>query len=281
MCPYYNFKGEEAMAMQTEITMNPITAGTFCWNELATRDAQASSSFYCNLFGWEAETDDCCGMPYTVFKKEGHPVGGMLQMDEKWPDDIPSYWGSYIAVDDVDATAAKVTECGGQVSCDPQDIANEGRFAAIIDPTGANINIFKGGDGLNPWGHGSFCWNELLTTDMDLASDFYTKLFGWKAEASHTSDEPYTVFMNGEQWACGMMNMNWEGKPAWLGYVSVENVDLTTSNAVELGATVCFEPSDIPGIGRFAVFTDPTGATIAVFTGLSECCSDSCGCSEG
>ncbi|MBC8203275.1 MAG: VOC family protein [Planctomycetes bacterium] len=265
------------MAMQTEITMNTITAGTFCWNEMATGDTQTASDFYCALFGWEATKDDCCGMDYTVFKKDGHPVGGMMAMDDNWPADTPSHWGSYIAVDDVDATAEKITACGGTLCCGPQDAGEEGRFAVMTDPTGATISIFKGGDGKNAWGHGAFCWNELLTTDMDVAGVFYEKMFGWNAQASHTSEEPYAVFMNGEAWAGGMMNMHWEGKPSWLGYVSVADVDMTTSKAIELGATVCVEPADIPGIGRFSVFTDPVGSTIAVFTGLSECCGDSCG----
>ena len=76
-----------------------------------------------------------------------------------------------------------------------------------------------------------------------------------------------------------MMKMHWEGNPSWLGYVSVASVDESITKAIELGATVCVEPSDIPGIGRFAVFADPTGATIAIFTAVSECCGDSCGCS--
>ena len=180
---------------------------------------------------------------------------------------------------EIDATAEKVAALGGEVCCGPQDVGTEGRFAAIVDPTGAHINIFKGGDGMNPWGHGSFCWNELLTTDMHAADAFYTSLFGWTSEASHTSEEPYSVFKNGEDWAGGMMNMHWEGTPAWLCYVSVADVDLTTSKAVELGATVCFEPADIPGIGRFSVFTDPVGSTIALFTGLSESCDCDCNCS--
>ena len=40
------------MAMQAELTMNPITAGTFCWNELATGDTETACEFYCELLGW-------------------------------------------------------------------------------------------------------------------------------------------------------------------------------------------------------------------------------------
>jgi predicted enzyme related to lactoylglutathione lyase len=259
--------------------MNPITAGTFCWNEMVTRDIKTASDFYCTLFGWEATKDDCCGMDYTVFKKDGHSVGGMMLMDDNWPAETPSHWGSYIAVDDVDAMSEKVSACGGTLCCGPQDAGEEGRFAVMSDPTGATVSIFKGEDGKNPVGPGSFCWNELVTTDMDAAGAFYEKMFGWKAEVSQTGEEPYAIFMHGESWAGGMMKMHWVGKPSWLGYVCVADVDMTTSKAVELGSQVCVEPAEIPGIGRFAVFTDPVGATIAVFTGSEEGCENDCNCS--
>ena len=267
------------MAMQAELTMNPVTAGCFCWNELATWDTDAASSFYCDLFGWTAENTDCGDKSYTLFKKDGNPVSGMMKMDSNWPEDTPSYWGSYIAVDDVDATASRVESCGGKLCCGPEDAGEGGRYAVITDPTGATFSIYKGGDGMNATGCGSFCWNELLTTDMDSASSFYTGLFGWSAEASPATDEPYTVFKIGEAWAGGMMKMHWEGTPSWLGYISVADVDATTAKATEMGCSVCVEPMDIPSMGRFAVFTDPVGATIAVFTHQSECSNDSSCCS--
>jgi predicted enzyme related to lactoylglutathione lyase len=276
----YIIKRIISMAMQTEITMEPITAGTFCWNELAVWDTEIAAAFYCALFGWTIDTNDQGPMPYTMFKMGEHPVCGMILMDADWPEDCPSHWGCYISSDDVDATAKKAIELGGTLCCEPQEGGDEDRFAVITDPTGAVVSVFKGGDGKNPNGHGSFCWNELLTNDVDKATEFYTSLLGWTAVPSGTSEEPYTVLMKGEVWVCGMMKMHWEGNPSWLGYVSVASVDESIAKAIELGATVCVEPSDMPGIGRFAVFTDPTGATIAIFTAVSECCGDSCGCSN-
>lgn len=38
-------------------------------------------------------------------------------------------------------------------------------------------------------------------------------------------------------------------------------------------------PMDILGIGRFSVITDLVGATVAMFTGQSECLDGSCGSS--
>ncbi|MEO8071863.1 MAG: VOC family protein [Acidobacteriota bacterium] len=48
---------------------------------------------------------------------------------------------SYIAVDDVDAAAEKVTELGGSVRVPPTDILNTGRFCVINDPTGAVFSL--------------------------------------------------------------------------------------------------------------------------------------------
>ena len=49
----------------------------------------------------------------------------------------------------------------------------------------------------------------------------------------------------------------------WLVYFGVADTDATVANATELGATTVVPPTDIPP-GRFAVFTDPDGATFAV-----------------
>jgi len=54
--------------------------------------------------------------------------------------------------------------------------------------------------------------------------------------------------------------------PMWLPYISVADVDAAAKRVARLGGKVHAEPSDIPGIGRFAVFADPSGATFAVMT---------------
>ena len=40
---------------------------------------------------------------------------------------------------------------------------------------------------------------------------------------------------------------------------------MTTPNAASLGATTYVPPSDIPGMGRFAVLADPQGAAFAIY----------------
>jgi hypothetical protein len=50
----------------------------------------------------------------------------------------------------------------------------------------------------------------------------------------------------------------------WLAYVGVENCDQISERAGKLGAQIMVAPQDIPNVGRFSVWMDPQGATIAV-----------------
>jgi predicted enzyme related to lactoylglutathione lyase len=114
--------------------------GTFCWNELMTTDDEAAKNFYGALFGWQYKAGDVPGMAYNEIHQGGMPFGGLMKMGAEFGD-TPSHWMAYVAVDDVDATAAKVTELGGSVCVPPTDIPNVGRFAVINDPTGAALSV--------------------------------------------------------------------------------------------------------------------------------------------
>ncbi len=111
---------------------------------------------------------------------------------------------------------------------------------------------------------GEFCWNELVTNDLQGAGKFYSQLFSWKAEPFPGMD--YTLFKQGEKSLGGMMQCQEKNVPPfWLAYVGVENADASAKRAVELGARIIKAPFDIPTVGRLAVIQDPQGATFAVF----------------
>ena len=266
------------MTTQTEMKMNPVATNAFAWNEIATRDTVTVASFYCALFGWTSELAECTA-GYTVFKIGDTPIAGMIEMNEEWPEETPTHWGTYIHVEDVDATAATVTDSGGTVFSGPKDAGEGGRMAVLSDPAGAIFSLYKGGDGLNAFGTGAFCWNELCTDDTDISGKFYADVFGWELEKDPEGECPYTLFKSGEEYVGGMMEIHWDAKPSWLGYVAVDDVDIAASRAAELGAHLCVEPQDIPNIGRFAVFTDPAGGVLGVFKTQSPGSDDSCGCS--
>ncbi len=116
---------------------------TPCWFELATRDPAACADFYCALLGLQTEDKPMDGMQYTLFKAQDQVVGGMLAMNEQWPDDIPSHWMVYFAVDDCDKRTEQAASLGGEVCVQPMDVPEVGRFSVITDPQGAVFSIIK------------------------------------------------------------------------------------------------------------------------------------------
>ncbi|HEX6681385.1 MAG TPA: VOC family protein [Candidatus Limnocylindrales bacterium] len=117
--------------------------GTYTWSELTTREPELGKEFYGHVFGWTATDRKAGPLTVTTFKLNGAPAAGIVKMEgDMWPPDLPSHWMNYVAVDDVDATAAKSKQLGGGVSVEPTDI-DPGRFAIINDPQGAFLSIIK------------------------------------------------------------------------------------------------------------------------------------------
>ena len=57
----------------------------------------------------------------------------------------PAAWNTYVSVTDIDATAAKVTNAGGQVIVPPLDVDGQGRMAMFADDQGALISAWQPG----------------------------------------------------------------------------------------------------------------------------------------
>ncbi|HEY0766446.1 MAG TPA: VOC family protein [Steroidobacteraceae bacterium] len=114
---------------------------------------------------------------------------------------------------------------------------------------------------------GRFIWHELLTTDTGAAAAFYPKVVPWRTQPS--SMPGYTLWMAGQTQIGGLMALPQEAAgtpPHWLVYVGTPSVDASCNQAQGLGAKVLKAPADIPNVGRFAVLSDPQGATFALFT---------------
>ncbi len=115
--------------------------------------------------------------------------------------------------------------------------------------------------------HGTFCWNELGTTDVEAAKKFYTELLGWTLKAGDMGPMIYHEISANGMPVGGIYQMGPEfgGAPShWMPYVAVEDVDASVKRVEELGGKVCIPPSDIPNVGRFSVINDPTGATFSL-----------------
>jgi predicted enzyme related to lactoylglutathione lyase len=123
----------------TQIQNEP---GALCWTELSTRDTKAAEKFYTQLFGWTAKHSSNDGMDYTEFSVQGRPGVGMMSMPPMVPPHVPPFWLPYFQVIDVDATAAKSRQLGGNVTVPPTDIPNTGRFAVLNDSSGSSFAVF-------------------------------------------------------------------------------------------------------------------------------------------
>ncbi|MDB6103552.1 MAG: putative glyoxylase [Gammaproteobacteria bacterium] len=116
---------------------------------------------------------------------------------------------------------------------------------------------------------GRFVWHELMTTDTDAASDFYSNVVPWKTQDSGMPS--YTLWMSGKYQAGGLSALPQEeasAPPHWIIYIGTPDVDATVEAAEKLGGKVIKAASDVPNVGRFAVLSDPQGAAFAVFTPL-------------
>jgi hypothetical protein len=112
---------------------------------------------------------------------------------------------------------------------------------------------------------GKFGWYELMTSDTQAAGKFYADVVGWTPQEMPSPDgSAYTTFNIGAVGMAGMLKM--EGHSGWVGYISVDDVDAHVEKIVEAGGKLWRPATDIPGMLRFAVMSDPQGAAIVVFT---------------
>ena len=245
--------------------MTEYAAGTPSWVDLSTTDADASKAFYGELFGWSAtEASEEFG-GYATFLDDGKSVGGLNPMGE-----VPA-WATYVATDDADATAAKVSAGGGTVIAPPMDVGDLGRMAVFGDPGGAVFGVWqagehKGAEKVNE--PNSLTWNELHSRDIEGAKTFYSAVFGWTPTAMEMGDGDYTIWNLGEKGIGGGMGMGAEAPadmpPHWLVWFAVADRDATVAKARELGANVMLEAMDVPSVGKMGVVSDPQGAAFGV-----------------
>jgi predicted enzyme related to lactoylglutathione lyase len=252
--------------------------GVPCWVDHSSSDPESAVRFYAGLFGWETEDamPPDSGQHYFMARVRGRDVAAVSgQMNPG-----PPIWTTYIAVDDADATAAKVPGAGGRLFAEPFDVFDSGRMAVLADQAGAPFSIWQAGRhrgaGLvnEP---GALSWNELTTRDPDGARRFYGEVFGWRTSSMDFGGTEYTVFhLPGEAepeprtGIAGMMPMVGEQWPTdlpshWMVYFAVADTDGSSSRAEELGGRVAVPAFD-SSVGRIAVLNDPMGAAFSVIT---------------
>jgi predicted enzyme related to lactoylglutathione lyase len=108
---------------------------------LLTTDIAAAKAFYGEVFGWRFKEGQVSGTPYSVIEVEGQEIGGISPA----PEGRKPTWGTYVTVEDLDATLRNVEVLGGSVLIPPVSIPPASRFALIQDPQGAAIAVITYG----------------------------------------------------------------------------------------------------------------------------------------
>lgn len=123
--------------------------------------------------------------------------------------------------------------------------------------------------------HGIFSFNELITSNLDSAKEFYGKLLGWSFTETETIyGNSYLVIHKDGTLIGGMMlkegNVPDNVPLCWDPYITVDNVEESVMQVEKLGGEVILPPTDIPTFGRFCVVKDPQGVSINLTTYFKE-----------
>jgi predicted enzyme related to lactoylglutathione lyase len=229
--------------------------GLIVWHDHVSVDRDAAIAFYSETLGWEIERWDQGETIYPMLGRGGSWHGGFVEHDG------PGYWLPYVRVEDVRASVTSVAQAGGTVIRPPTEVPNVGMSATVADPGGAEFALWQDAGGPLP-ARDVFAWEEVYVPEVDDASDFYGKVFGWAPEPFQ---EGYTVLANGELTVCGILALPEGLSPTWLTYLAAEDVDATFDAMLERGAERRMGPVDIENVGRVAVLRDPLGAAVGLY----------------
>lgn len=120
---------------------------------------------------------------------------------------------------------------------------------------------------------GEFFWYDMMSTNTKAAAKFYGDVVGWTAQDISTPGHEYSIFNVGQRGVAGLMPLPEDyakggGRPAWTGYIHVEDVDATAARIQAEGGKLHKGPFTVPDVIRIAVVADPQGAGFLIATPL-------------
>lgn len=116
--------------------------GALIWNEVLSRDVEASKPFYASVFGWTYTDMGDQGFTYASIELDGRTIGGIGGIPPYVPEGAPSHWLTYFATADTDAACAAAGANGGVVHREPVD-TEYGRMAVVGGPAGETFALMS------------------------------------------------------------------------------------------------------------------------------------------
>ena len=251
--------------------MATIPTGRFVWFEYISKDPKKAQAFFGEVFNWKTQNMPAQGGAsgdYTMIAIDGDTVGGYPPFMEGMP--AHAHWLTHLQVADANAAAQKVKSLGGKIMKEPVKMGDFGTWTLVADPTGAVFCMWQPGkpEGTGDFKgkNGTFCWNELMTSDPDKAVAFYKQLGGFthKPQDMGPHGTYHVLEFDGKPRAGIMKSPKSDIPNAWLPYVQVASADQAIEKAKRLGANIVAPANDIPNVGRFAILVDPLGAALGV-----------------
>lgn len=150
---------------------------------------------------------------------------------------------------------------GALLLCAVPALAQRLELPPLVEPPSAERHV------------GKVVWADLTTPDLAAAKTFYSGLFGWTFRDLRAGEKGYSVALLDGAPVAGIFQRaapsGERRRPAWVGFVSVRDVDAVKKTALENGATLLFGPRTFPQRGRQATLSDPEGAVFAVLDSSS------------
>jgi predicted enzyme related to lactoylglutathione lyase len=245
--------------------------GTPCWADLSADDLGRARAFYSGLFGWSIMPGPPEAGGYSMCEMAGRAVAGIGP--KMGAPDAPVAWTTYLATDDADETAARITAAGGQLLIEPFDVMDSGRMAIAADPAGAVFGIWQSGLFIGAQAAnepGAMIWNENLSRDLDDSKAFYQAVFGYGyGEIGDGGFRYATLELDGAiVGGIGELREDQRDVPAhWSAYFAVADTDAAVSSVVRLGGRVIAPAWDSP-YGRMAIVSDDQGGVFSVMAAV-------------
>ncbi|GAA3269966.1 VOC family protein [Paenarthrobacter aurescens] len=252
--------------MSTKISNWP--AATPMWVDLGVDDLAAAKSYYADLFGWDFTPGDPEAGEYSLAHVRGRAVAGV---GPKQDPGAPTVWITFLASDDVNVTAKKISAAGGELIAPPFDVMESGRMALAADSVGATFGVWQAGTHIGAERvneHGTLCWNELRTRDFASARSFYAEVFDVSYQDVSKESLTYSTIrrpLDGRE--VGGVQHDLDLAPNtpnhWLTWFASDYVQGTADRAVELGSSLLM-PVTETALGRMAIIQAPQGEVFGI-----------------
>lgn len=213
----------------------------FCHHELRTTDVPGARAFYAAVLG--RDDLDIGPLPAQAAARGA-----------------PAHWLGHVAVDDVEATMARLVTAGAQ-RLGPTRPADGHVVAGLRDPLGAVLAVTSRPDARDP----AIAWHELHTTDHRRAAALYADQFGWRLTGTTDLGDPlgeyqrFSFTPDGPDHGGMVSSARLPGVHThWLPHFTIPDLDRATATITRLGGRV------IHVAPPFATCEDPQGAAFAI-----------------